>query len=82
MLHSRIVVMLAFPALVIAVIAPQRALAATPTDACSLATPAQVSAVLGVQIGQGERLVSSSPKMCGFGGGGRREACGASPDHC
>jgi hypothetical protein len=68
MLHSRIVVMLAFPALVIAVIAPQRALAATPTDACSLATPAQVSAVLGVQIGQGERLVSSSPKMCGFGG--------------
>ncbi len=44
------------------------AFAATPTDACSLLTAAQVSAELGVQIGPGERVVPSSPKMCGFGG--------------
>lgn len=44
------------------------AFAATPTDACSLLTSPQVSAELGVQIGPGERVVPSSPKMCGFGG--------------
>jgi hypothetical protein len=68
MLRSRIIVMLAFAAFVIAVAVPHRAVAATPTDAGSLVTPAQVSAVLGVPTGQGERLVASSPKMCGFGG--------------
>ena len=44
------------------------AFAATPTDACSLLTAAQVSAELGVQIGPGERVVPTSSKMCGFGG--------------
>ncbi|MBV9608465.1 MAG: hypothetical protein JO187_02815 [Acidobacteria bacterium] len=36
------------------------------TDACSLLTPAQVSAVLGVQVGPGERLVPSNTSMCGW----------------
>lgn len=44
------------------------AFAATPTEACSLLTAGQVSAVLGVQIGPGEGVVPTSPKMCGFGG--------------
>lgn len=66
MLRSGIIVRLAFTALLVAV-APH-ADAATLTDACSLLTPAQVGAVLGVPIGQGERLVATSPKLCGFGG--------------
>jgi hypothetical protein len=43
---------------------------APPTDACALVTPAQVSAVLGVKIGPGERVVPTSPKLCGYGGAG------------
>lgn len=70
MLRSGIIVRLAFTAFLVAIAAPHRALAGTPTDACSLLTPAQVSAVLGVPIGQGERLVATSPKLCGFGGAG------------
>jgi hypothetical protein len=35
--------------------------AAPPTDACSLLTQAQVSAVLGVNVGPGQNL---TPKMC------------------
>ena len=42
--------------------------AASPSDACSLLTPRQVSAVLGVTVGPAERLVASSSNMCGFGG--------------
>lgn len=41
---------------------------AAPADACTLVTPEQVSSVLGVTVGSGERVVASSPKMCGFGG--------------
>lgn len=40
---------------------------AAPSDACALLTPEQVSRVLGVAVGSGERVVASSPKMCGFG---------------
>jgi len=43
---------------------------AAPSDACSLLTPEQISGVLGAAVGPGERLVASSPKMCGFGGAG------------
>jgi hypothetical protein len=37
-----------------------------PSDACSLLTQAQVSAVLGVSVGAGQRLVSTSPLLCGW----------------
>ena len=37
-----------------------------PGDVCSLLTQAQVSAVLGVPVGAGERVVPSSPLMCGW----------------
>ena len=40
--------------------------AGTPTDACSLLTTAEVSAALGVQVDPGERVVASSPLMCGW----------------
>jgi hypothetical protein len=49
---------------------PHTTFAAPPADACSLLSPAQVSAVLGVQVGAGERVVPNSPKLCGFGGAG------------
>ncbi|HLW80889.1 MAG TPA: hypothetical protein VKS20_02490 [Candidatus Acidoferrales bacterium] len=49
---------------------PRTACAAPPTDACSLLTTAQVSAVLDVKVGPGERLVPTSPKLCGYGGAG------------
>lgn len=67
MLRSRIVV--AFASVVFAFLAttPRAALAAPPTDACSLASAAQVSAVLGIHVGPGERVVPTSPKLCGFG---------------
>jgi len=44
--------------------------AAPPTDACALLTSAQVSAVLGVSVGVGERIVPSSSTLCGYGGAG------------
>jgi hypothetical protein len=43
----------------------QAAFAAAPTDACSLLTPAQVSAVLGMAVGPGASL---TPKVCRWGG--------------
>ena len=36
------------------------------TDACSLLTQAQVSAVLGVQVGPGEHIVPNNTAMCGW----------------
>ena len=36
------------------------------TDACSLLTQAQVSAVLGVQVGPGEHIVPNNIAMCGW----------------
>jgi hypothetical protein len=40
------------------------ATAGTTSDACSLLTPAQVSAVLGVSVGAGEHI--PGPEMCGW----------------
>jgi hypothetical protein len=36
------------------------------TDGCSLLTPAQVSAVLGVSVGAGQHILPSSPAGCGW----------------
>ena len=47
--------------------------AAPPTDACALLTQAQVSAVLGVSVGAGQRLAPGQPALCGWGQmGGKR----------
>lgn len=40
--------------------------AAPPTDACSLLTPAQVTAVLGVSVAAGEKLAPGSAALCGW----------------
>jgi hypothetical protein len=40
---------------------PRAAYAAPPSDPCSLLTPAQVSAVLGVNVGEGQRM---APTLC------------------
>jgi hypothetical protein len=54
-------------------IASSPAKAAPPTDACALLTQAQVSSVLGVSIGAGQRLAPSQPALCGWGQmGGKR----------
>ncbi|HUJ32066.1 MAG TPA: hypothetical protein VLY23_12350 [Candidatus Acidoferrum sp.] len=39
---------------------------APPTDACSLLTQARVSAALGVSVGAGQRVVPTSPSICGW----------------
>ena len=57
-----------FAALVLASNVPT--LGAQAGDACALATPAQVTAVLGVKVGPGERIVPTSTTLCGFGGAG------------
>lgn len=47
--------------------------AAPPTDACALLTQSQVSSVLGVSVGAGQRLMSGQPALCGWGqAGGKR----------
>jgi hypothetical protein len=46
--------------------APPSASAAPADDACALLTQAQVSAALGVSVGAGERVVSTSSRMCGW----------------
>jgi hypothetical protein len=40
--------------------------AAPPTDACSLLTQAQVSAVLGVPVSPGEKIVPTTTSLCGW----------------
>lgn len=45
---------------------PHGVLAAPPGDACSLLTSAQVSEALGISVKNGERLVPTSPTMCGW----------------
>ncbi len=35
-------------------------------DACSLLTSAQVSAVLGLSVGNGQHLPAKNPKVCGW----------------
>lgn len=67
---TRLRISVAVAAFVFVVGVPRVSFAAPPTDACSLVTAAQVSAALGVPIGAGERIVPSSPKLCGFGGAG------------
>jgi len=39
---------------------------APPNDACALLTQAEVSAVLGVSVGAGQRLVPTNPSICGW----------------
>lgn len=52
--------------LAVAVFMPHIVFAATPTDACSLLTPAEVSAVLGVSVRVGEKIVPNSTALCGW----------------
>ena len=47
---------------------PNLAFAALPSDACSLLTTAKVSEVLGAAVKNGERIVPTSPIMCGWAG--------------
>lgn len=68
MRRARIALAFASAAFVFLVAVPGTAFAAPPTDACSLASAAQVSAVLGIHVGPGERVVPTSSKLCGFGG--------------
>ena len=68
MVRSSRAVVIACAASLVAFAVPARG--AQPGDACSLLTPAQVSAVLGVKVGPGERVVPGSSKLCGFGGAG------------
>ena len=46
------------------------AFAAPPPDACSLLTTGKVGEVLGVAVKDGERIVPTSPIMCGWAGPG------------
>ncbi|MGH9735334.1 MAG: hypothetical protein ACRD8A_12185 [Candidatus Acidiferrales bacterium] len=68
MRQSKIAIAVVSAAFVFLVAVPRAALAAPPTDACSLASAAQISALLGIHVGPGERVVPNSPKLCGFGG--------------
>lgn len=68
MRQSKIVIAIVSAAFVFLGAVPRAARAAPPTDACSFVSAAQVSAVLGIHVGPGERVVPSSPKLCGFGG--------------
>jgi hypothetical protein len=59
--------------LLLALSSMQAAYAAPPTDSCALVTPAQVSAVLGVNAGAGEHIVPSNTTLCGYGGAGAQK---------
>lgn len=52
------------PLLIFALCSSRAAYAAPPTDACTLLTAAQVNAVLGVSVGQGNPLVPGNSKVC------------------
>lgn len=52
---------------VLAFCAVRPALAAPPTDACALLTPAQVGAVLGITVGAGTPLIPANTKLCQWG---------------
>ncbi len=45
---------------------------APPSDACALLTQAQVSGVLGVSVGAGEKIMPNSPAICGWEVPGQR----------
>lgn len=49
---------------------PSLAYAGQPTDACSLLSATEVSSVLGLSVGAGQRVVASSPLLCGWEPGG------------
>ena len=51
---------------VLALSGSRAAYAAPPVDACSLLTPAQVTAALGVSVAAGENIVPGSAAMCGW----------------
>jgi hypothetical protein len=51
---------------VLALTASRAAYATPPSDACSLLTPAQVTAVLGVSVAAGEKLAPGSAALCGW----------------
>ncbi len=51
-------------------VAPASPGAAVVGDACALLTPQQVSAILGVAVGQGEHIVPGSLTSCGWMGPG------------
>lgn len=51
---------------VLALTGSRAADATPPTDACSLLTPAQVTAVLGESVSAGEKLLPSSAALCGW----------------
>lgn len=52
--------------IIFAMSGPRAAHAAPPTDACSLLTAGQVSAVLGVSVGSGEKILPTSSALCGW----------------
>lgn len=70
MVQLRISFVLVLAAFLFSLALPRAGFGTPPADACALATSAQVSAVLGVHVGAGERIVPTSPKLCGFGGAG------------
>jgi len=57
---------LILPALMFWAFSVGAAYAAPPDDACSLLTQAQVAAVLGVSVGAGVKIVSTSTALCGW----------------
>jgi hypothetical protein len=60
------IVLIATAVVLFAAGAARTTFAAPPTDACSLLTSAQVTAVLGVPVGAGEKIVPNSTAMCGW----------------
>jgi hypothetical protein len=66
-MNSKIAVAVICGALLVLALGGTRAAnAAPPTDACWLLTRAQVSAVLGVTVGAGEKIMPNSAAMCGW----------------
>ena len=53
-------------ALLLAMSSMRASYAAPPTDACSLLTAAQVSAILGASVGAGEKILPNSAAFCGW----------------
>ncbi len=50
----------------LAVFAVGKTYAAQPTEACSLLTPEQVSAALGISVGPGQHVPANNLKACGW----------------
>lgn len=69
-LTGRITGQRAPPLLLLALLAPGPAGASPELDACTLLSATQVSAVLGVAVGEGEHIVPQSRTSCGWMGPG------------